>query len=169
VIGRWADYRSAYEQARDAYRTAYLEVYEGVRTKAGAMREAIEAGEAYAEAPVPERDEVIDGVFGAGKPCNYPTITLPTTQMLLDACAKHSLTSLQQAALALPAYRNQVEAALRDLVVPPPPPEETWEWRPYSVFAGKRFTTSDEVDQLLATVGDEFKARISEGLVVVVK
>jgi hypothetical protein len=97
---------------------------------------------------------------------------LPTIQTLLDACAKHSLTALQQAELALPAYRSQVEAALRNLVEPPEPPEpseETWEWRPYSVFAGKRFTTSDEVDELLSALGDELKARIGEGRVVVVK
>ncbi len=169
VIGRWSDYRAAYEQARDTYRAAYLAVYEGVRTKAETMRAAIEGGDAYAEAPSLERDQVIDDVFGTGKPCFYPAITLPTTQTLFDACAKHSLTALQQAELALPAYRSQVEATLRDLVEPPPPPEETWEWRPYSVFAGKRFTTSDEVDELLSTLGDELKARIGKGLVVVVK
>ncbi len=168
VIGRWSDYRSAYEQARDAYRSAYLEVYEAVRAKAEETLGAIKAGAAYAEAPSDERDAVVDGVFGVGKPCHYPSITLPTTQTLLDACAKRSLTSLQQAALALPGYRNQVEAALRDLVAPPPSPDQTWEWQAHSAFAGKRFTSADEVDQFLSSVADELKAQIDKGLVVVV-
>ena len=141
VIARWADYRLACEQARDA----------------------------YAKAPSSERDAVVDAVFGAGKACHYPAITLPTTQTLLAASAKRSLTSLAQAAVALPGYRSQVEAALRDLVVPPPPPDKTWEWRPNNAFAGKRLSTTDEVDELLSGVGDELKAQIRRGLVVVVK
>ena len=169
VVARWADYRSAYEQARDAYRAAFLEVYEGVRTQAEAALAAIKTGDAYAKAPPSERDRVVDAVFGTGKACHYPAITLPTTRTLLEACAKRSLTSLAQAAFALPGYRSQVEAALRDLVVPPPPPDKTWEWRPNDVFAGKRLSTTDEVDELLSGVGDELKAQIRKGLVVVVK
>ncbi len=168
VVGRWADYRSAYAQARDAYRGAFLELYEKVRAQAESVLEAITASDAYASAPSPAGDEVIDGVFGVGKPCHYPAITLPSTEALLDACAKRSLTSLQQAAFALPGYHSQVEASLRDLV-DPPPDEETWEWRPASAFAGKRFTETDEVDQLFTAVGDELKAQIRKGLVVVVK
>jgi hypothetical protein len=62
-----------------------------------------------------------------------------------------------------------LETELRDLVEPPPPPDETWEWHPYSDFAGKRFTTTAEVDEALAALGDALKARISEGRIVVVK
>jgi len=169
VIGRWSDYRLAYEQARNAYRKAYLETYEVVRARAQETLAAIKAGDAYAMAPESKRDQLLDDVFGSGKPCHYPAITLPTTRTLLDACARRSLTSLGQAALALPGYRNQVEAALRDLVEPPPPPDKTWEWQAHAAFAGKRFATAEEVDQFLSTVSDELKARISEGLVVVVK
>lgn len=169
VIERWTDYRTAYEQARDTYRTAYLGIYDDVRSKAEALRTEIAEGDAYAEAPSPERDQVLDKVFGAGRPCFYPSLTIPTTQALLDACAKHSLTALQQAELALPAYRAQVETELRDLVEPPPPPDEICEWHPYTSLAGKRFTTVDEVDETLAALGDELKAQIAEGRVVVVK
>ena len=169
VVARWGDYRLAYEQARDAYRVAFLEVYERVRSQAEAAVAGIKTGDAYAQAPSSERNTVVDGVFGAGKPCHYPAITVPTTQTLLDACAKRSLTALAQAAVALPGYRSQVEAALRDLVVPPPPPDKTWEWRPNNAFAGKRLSTAEEVDALLSDVGDELKAQIGKGLVVVVK
>ncbi len=169
VIRRWADYRTSYEQARNAYRAAYLETYESVRAQAEAAADAIKAGEAYLKAPSPERDTVADGVFGPGKPCHYPSITLPTTQTLLDASAKRSLTSLGQAVFALPGYRSQVETALRDLIAPPSPADETWEWRPSNAFAGKRLSTPEEVDELLMGVGDELKAQIRKGLVVVVK
>ena len=169
VVGRWSDYRLAYEQARNAYRTAYIEAYEDVRARADETLKAIKASEAYAQAPGRERDAVVEAVFGPGKACHYPEISLPTTKTLLDACARRSLSSLQQASLALPGYRNQVEASLRDLVVPPPPPETTWEWRPSNAFAGKRFASPEEVDRALADVSDELKEQIRKGLVVVVK
>ena len=169
VVSRWSDYRLAYEQARNAYRTAYIEAYEDVRARAEETLKAIKASEAYAQAPGGERDAVVEAVFGPGKACHYPEISLPTTKTLLDACARRSLSSLQQASLALPGYRNQVEASLRDLVVPPPPPETTWEWRPSNAFAGKRFASPEEVDRALADVSDELKEKIRKGLVVVVK
>lgn len=172
VVERWSDYRTAFEQARDAYRSAYLATYDDTRSQADTLRAEIEAGSPYADAPAPARDQVLEALFGAGGPCHYPPITLPTTQTLLDACAKHSLTALRQAVLALPAYRNQAEEQLRALVTPPPPPpppDRTWEWRPYNALAGKRFESAADVDQALDAIGSELKAQIEKGLVVVVK
>ncbi len=176
VIDRWPDYRTAFEQARDAYRSAYLATYDKTRAQSEVVRAEIESGSAYSEAPAPARDQVIEALFdtrfGIGGPCHYPPITLPTTQTLLEACAKHSLTALRQAVLALPAYRSQAEEQLRALVTPPPPlppPEQTWEWRPYNALAGKRFETTAQVDQALDAISDELKAQIEKGLVVVVK
>jgi len=172
VVERWSDYRTAFEQARNAYRSAYLATYDEIRAQADTLRAEIEAGGAYTDAPAPARDQILAGLFGASGPCHYPPITLPTTQTLLDTCAKHSLTALRQAVLALPAYRSQAEEQLRALVTPPPPPpppEQTWEWRPYNALAGKRFETITEVDQALASIGAELKAQIEKGLVVVVK
>lgn len=169
VVSRWSDYRTAYEQARDAYRDAYTAAYEGIRADVEQTLGAIHGGDAYAQAPSPQRDALVAAVFGPGKPCHYPLLSVPTAKMLLEACARRSLSSLQQASLALPGYRSQVESALRDLVVPPPPPDTTWEWRPGNAFAGKRFASADEVDQALASVAKELKAQIHKGLVVVVK
>ena len=169
VVSRWPDYRSAYEHARNAYRDAYTAAYEHVRADVEQTLAAIHAGEAYAKAPSPQRDEVVAAVFGPGKPCHYPALSVPTTKTLLDACARRSLSSLRQAALALPGYLGQVESALRDLVVPPPPPETSWEWRPGHAFAGKRFATAEEVDEMLGSVAEELKAQIKKGLIVVVR
>ena len=169
VVSRWSDYRVAYESARDAYRGAYLDAYNTVREEAQQTLAAIEAGEAYAEAPASERDTAVSKVFGEGRPCHYTEITLPTAKTLLDAAAKRSLSSLQQATLALPGFRSQVEAELRGLVAPPPPAAQTWEWRPQNALAGKRFTSEAEVDQALSSIGKELKAQIGKGLVVVVK
>lgn len=169
VVSRWSDYRSAYEHARDAYRDAYTAAYEQVRADVEQTLAAIHAGEAYGQAPSPQRDEVVAAVFGPGKPCHYPALSVPTTKTLLDACARRSLSSLRQAALALPGYLGQVERSLRDLVVPPPPPETSWEWRPGHTFAGKRFATAEEVDEMLGSVAAELKAQIKKGLIVVVR
>ena len=169
VVSRWNDYRTAMEQARDAYRKAYTTAYEGVRTTATTTLAAIEAGTAYLQAPTPQRDTAVSAVFGPGKACHYPPLTVPTTQTLLSACALRSLSSLEQAALALPAYQRQVEAALRDLVVPPPPAEKTWQWQASNSLAGKRFNRPEEVDEALNAVAEELKKKITEeGLVVVV-
>jgi len=169
VIARWTDYRSAYEQAHDAYRQVYQEAYDKVRSESEATEQAIRAGDAYSAAPAPQRDEVVDNVFGLGRPCHYPEISLPAAASVLSAAAKRSLSALDQALVALPGYRNQVEAELRDLVVPPPPPEETWEWRPGNELAGKRFQTTRDVDQTLDEIRDKLKAQIEAGLTVVVK
>ena len=169
VVSRWGDYRAAMEQARSAYREAYSTAYEAVCMAAKATLEAIQAGAAYQQAPSPQRDTVVSAVFGSGRACHYPPLTVPTTQALLSACALRSLSSLEQASLALPAYRRQVEAALRDLVEPPAPQEKTWQWQASNSLAGKRFNRPEEVDEALKAVAEELKKKITEeGLVVVV-
>jgi hypothetical protein len=169
VVSRWGDYRAAMEQARDAYREVYASAYEGMCSAAKATLDAIQAGAAYQQAPSPQRDAVLSAVFGSGKACHYPQLAVPTTQALLSACALRSLSSLEQAALALPAYKRQVEDALRALVEPPAPKEKTWQWQASNSLAGKRFNSPGEVDAALSAVAEELKKKITEeGLVVVV-
>jgi hypothetical protein len=94
-------------------------------------------------------------------------------ESLLDAAGKRSLTTLEQALVALPVYRSQVESELAALVLPPPPPpppgERVFEWRPASVLVGKRFATETDVDNALDSISKELKARVREGFTVVVK
>jgi len=170
VIGRWNDYRAAFDVAFAAYRDAYVQAYDKVRTAAEEQVAEIKAGPAYQGAPPAERDAVVNRVFGAGKTCHYGPISLSTVAALLDAAGKRSLSSLDQALVALPAYRAQVEADLRALVLPPPAPgERVFEWRPVTVLGGKRFKTEQEVDQMLENVARDLKAQIREGFTVVVK
>jgi hypothetical protein len=113
---------------------------------------------------------VVTKVFGPGRACHYAPLTLSSVESLLDAAGKRSLTTLEQALVALPAYRSQVENELAALVLPPPPPgEKVFEWRPGSVLAGKRFATEAEVDSALESMSKELKARVREGFTVVVK
>jgi len=130
----------------------------------------IKNGEAYRGAPVPQRDQVVDKVFGAGKVCHYPAVTLCTVDALLETASKRSLSSLEQALVALPGYRSQIESDLRGLTLPPPRPgEKVFEWHPVAALAGKRFTTEEEVDRAMESVGSDLKARVREGFTVVVK
>jgi hypothetical protein len=169
VVNRWSDYRTAMEQARDAYREVYSTAYEGVSSAAAKTLDAIQLGAAYLQAPLTQRDSVVSAVFGPGKACNYPPLTVPTTQTLLNACALRTLSSLEQAVLALPAYQRQVETALRELVEPPAPKEKTWQWQASNSLAGKRFNRPEEVDEALSAVAEELKKKITEeGMVVVV-
>ena len=169
VIERWSDYRTAYETARDAYRDAYREAYETVQREVEATVQAIKHGSAYQEAPVDQRDLVLDKIFGAGGPCAYPDIALGSAAALLAATARHSLTALSQALMALPGYRSHAEATLRDLVALPPPGGKIWEWRPAMVLVGQRFETEAEVDQTLQAIGDQLKEQIRAGFTVVVR
>ncbi len=169
VIERWSDYRTAYETARDAYRDAYREAYETVQRKVEATVQAIKHGSAYQEAPVDQRDLVLDKIFGAGGPCAYPDIALGSAAALLAATAKHSLTALSQVLMALPGYRSHAEATLRALVALPSPGGKIWEWRPAMVLIGRRFETEAEVDQTLQAIGDQLKEQIRAGFTVVVR
>lgn len=170
VLPRWIDYRAAHEAARDAYANAYREAYARVQAEVGAAEAALRAGAEYAAAPADRRDDAIAAVFAAGRPCHYPDIALASANDLLAAAARHSLSALAQALLALPAYTDQVRAALRTLAAPTPTPQEKiWAWRPAASLAGKRFAHPTEVDAALESVADELKARIGEGYVVVVK
>ena len=88
---------------------------------------------------------------------------------MLDAAGKRSLTTLEQALVALPAYRSQVENELAALLLPPPPPgEKVFEWRPASVLVGRRCATEGEVDSAFEAMAKELKARVREGFTVVV-
>ena len=130
---------------------------------------AIKGGEAYLAAPLDRRDEVIDKVFGVGRPCHYPPIALSSVGGLLEATSRRSLSSLARALVALPGYQEQVEAELRELTaLPPPPGEKVYEWRP-ARLSGKRLKTEREVDDALDAVGDDLKSRIRDGYTVVVK
>lgn len=170
VVSRWPDYRSAFEAASNAYRAAYRDAYERIRREVDALAERIRAGADYRTAPEGRRDDAIDGIFGPGGPCHYPAVGIGTTEALLDAAARHSLTSLAQAMVALPGYRARAEAALRCLASPSPGPDEkTWEWSPGSVLYGRRFRSESEIDEVLRAVAEELKAQVRNGYTVVVK
>jgi hypothetical protein len=170
VISRWNDYRSAFDAALSAYRDTYLQSYDRIRKAAGDHLAEIKAGTAYQSAPPAQRDSIVDNVFGTGKVCHYAEVTLATIDALFDAAGKRSLSSLDQALVALPAYRTQVELELRALGLPPPEPgERMFEWHPVAALAGKRFKTEAEVDQTLEQVGGDLKKQIRNGFTVVVK
>ena len=168
VIGRWYDYRSAFERAFDSYRDAYVAAHEEVRVEAEATVSAIRNGAAYANAPAGQRDAVVDSVFGPGKVCHYSPLSISSISGLLAEADRRSLTSLAQALVALPGYRARAEAFLRTLVTPPLPEEQVYEWRP-SDLTGRHFKTEGEVDEVLGAIGEELKTRIRKGFTVVVK
>jgi hypothetical protein len=170
VVARWADYRSAFDAAFAAYRDAFVQSYDEVRHAAEAALAAIHDSDSYKNAPAGQREMVVAKVFGTGRACHYRPLALSSVETLLDAAGKRSLTTLEQALVALPAYRSQVESDLAALVLPSSPPgEKVFEWRPASVLVGKRFATEADVDSTLDSLSKELKARVREGFTVVVK
>ena len=177
VVERWSDYRSAVDGASRAYRDIYRQAHDRIRQEVDEAVAAIRDGEAYAQAPGEERDRVVDAVFGPGRVCHYPLVDVGSAAQLIEAAGRRSLTALDQARVALPGYRAQVEAELRQLATPPPEPDEkVFEWRPPEDLTGRRFATEQEVDEAFAREvkrlqrsADDLKARIREGFTVVVK
>ena len=170
VVARWPDYRSAFDAAFAAYRDAFAQSYDEVRTAADAAYRAVRDSDAYKKSPIGQRDAVVAKVFGPGRVCHYPSLTLSSVDSLLEAAGKRSLTTLEQALVALPAYRSQVENDLAALVLPPPRPgEKEFEWRLGSALAGRRFATEADVDSVFAAMVKELKARVREGFTVIVR
>ena len=177
VVERWSDYCSAFDQAYDAYREVYQQANDEIRSDVEETVAEIRRGEAYTQAPNDQRDPVVEAVFGPGRVCHFPQTRIASAVQLIEAAGRRSLTSLDQARVALPGYRAHVEADLRKLVAPPPKPDEkVFEWRPDNAFAGRRFVTEKEVEDAfeqatkkLQESAKELKARIREGCTVVVK
>jgi len=172
VITRWADYRHAFEGASEAYRDAYSDAYERIRNETNEAVMSIRNSADYKGAPVDQRDKVIDTVFGPTGACYFPEISLRSTPALLEAATKRSLTSLDQASMALPAYQRLVESELFSLKHPaasPDPDEKIWTWHPSSILNGKRFRSETEIDEALKQIAEQLKERIREGYTVIIK
>ena len=177
VVERWADYRSAFDQTNVAYREVYQQAYDKIRRDVEEAVASIRSGEAYKQAPNDQRDQVVDAIFAPGRVCYYPQVSIASAAQVIEAAGRRSLTSLDQARVALPGYCAQVEADLRKLAAPPPKPDEkVFEWRATNALAGRRFVTEQEVDEAfeqtaknLQGSAEELKARIREGFMVVVK
>lgn len=166
VVPRWPDYRAGRDQVTAIYGAAYHAAYADLRKRASEAVDAVRSGSAYAAAPAEKRDAVVVATFGPGGACHFPEIDLKTLPALLAATAKASLSSLANAAKALPSHRADVEAALRALKSPPPAPkpdQKTYTWHPATDLAGRCFTTEADVDSALTEIGDSLKKRIREG------
>ena len=177
VVERWTDYRNASAEAFRAYREIYRHAHDRIRQEVREAVAAIRGGDAYAQAPDEQRDGVVDEMFGPGRVCHYPEVDIGTTTQLIAAAARRSLTSLDQARVALPGYRARVEAELRQRAAPPPEPDEkVFEWRASYDLTGRRFVTEREVDEAFAREttklqrsAEELKSRIRAGFTVVVR
>lgn len=177
VVERWADYRSAFDATNRAYRDIYRQAHDRIRQEVDEAVAAIRDGDAYAQAPAEQRDRVVDAVFGPGRVCHYPQLDVGSATQLIEAAGRRSLTALDQARVALPGYRTQVEAELWKLATPPPDPDErVFEWRPSQGLTGRRFATEQEIDEAFAQettklqrAAEGLKVRIRDGFTVVVK
>ena len=177
VVERWADYRSAFDEAGRAYRDIYRRAHDRIRQEVEEAVAAIRGGDAYARAPGEQRDRVVDAVFGPGRVCHYPEVNVGSAAQLIEAAGRRSLTALDQARVALPGYRAQIEQELRQLAAPPPDPDKRiFEWRAGTALTGRRFATEVEVDEAFAQEAanlqrsaEDLKSRIREGFTVVVK
>ena len=170
VVGRWNDYRAAVDKIHEVYREAYRASYAGLQKAIAETVAAIRSGAAYAAAPAEQRDAVVNATFGPGGPCCFPDVKLTSIATLIAAATKTSLPSLGQAMKALPAYRAEVEAALRGLKAPPRKPEQkVYTWNAAAALAGLEFASDAEVDAALEEIAKELKARIKEGFTIQVK
>ena len=167
VVGRWNDYRAAVDKIHEIYRDTYRANYAGMQKTVTETVAAIRFGAAYAAAPAEQRDTVVNATFGAGGPCFFQDVKLTNIATLIAAATKTSLPSLGQAMKALPAYRAEVEAALRGLKTPQRKLEQkVYTWNAAAALAGLDFASELEVDAALEEIAKELKARIKEGFTI---
>jgi GAF domain-containing protein len=171
VVSRWHEFSESFGKAFAIYKDVYGRAYQRVLEAAELARQQVLASDAYQHAPQDRRDQVVQTVFGPGRACHFPVITLGTVKSLLEVSGRHSLSSLESALVALAGYQTKVEDELRALVpdAPQSGTQRLHEWRPGKALAGMRLSSPEEVDDLLASVGHELKAKIREGFTVVVK
>ena len=86
--------------------------------------------------------------------------------LLLDAAGRRSLTSLEQALVALArVIVLRSRPSWPRLVLPPPPPDEkVFEWRSGYVSSGRSFRTEAEVDAGARAMSKELKSPHPRGL-----
>ena len=171
VVPRWNDYRASVNKVHEVYREAYRGK---LRRFAESRNETVAAnsppGTAYAAAPSPQRDSVVEATFGPGGPCSYPAVTLTTIASLLAATTKTTLSSIVQAAKALPCLPSR--SGRRPPCVEGAPTQaraEDLHLERGSGPAGLQFASGPEVDAALEEIAKELKARIKEGFVIQVK
>ena len=167
VVERWPDYRDARDIGFATYRDAYAAAYGLARGAAEATTASLQAGDAYAVAPADRRDAVVARTFGPGGACHYPALDVSTLAALLEASGRRSLTSLREALVALPGYRLQVEAELRELAAPPEAADTPVHHWHASHLLGRQLSTEAEVDDVLNAAADEIKAKIRDGFTVI--
>jgi hypothetical protein len=167
VVERWPDYRDARDTAYATYRNAYAAAYGQARGEAEATMSALQEGDAYKRAPGDQRAGVVARTFGPGGACHYPPLGVSDLAGLLEASSRRSLTSLREAHVALPGYRQQVEADLRGLNAPPQTAQTPVHHWHASQLLGRRFSSEADVDDVVKAA-DEMKAKIREGFTVVV-
>jgi hypothetical protein len=150
VVPRWNDYRASVDKVHEVYREAYRRGYVALQKAVNESVSAIRSGTAYLAAPPPQRDRVVEATFGPGGPCYYPAVTLTTIASLLVVTTKTPLSSIAQAAKALPTYRAEVEGAIRALNAPKPKPEQKiYTWNAAAALAGLQFASAPDVDAAL--------------------
>ena len=170
VVARWPDYRHAADLARDCYRQAYSEAYAAAQEAARDAASAVRASAAFAQADPGSRDAAVDQVFGAEGSCAFPEVNLASTAQLLDAASRNSLTALGQALVAIPGYRHQVEARLREMpAAQPTGAEPVTEWAPSATIGGRVLSTEDDLKEMLDTIDAALRPLLRSKRRIVVK
>jgi hypothetical protein len=177
ILEKWTAFRDAYHRVLDLYRTAYQQIYAGVADDVLLLRHSISSGNAYCEAPVNERDAVLDRYFGPRGALHLLKVEVGTPEDLLGSSARHSLATLQGILVGLPGWRSIIEAELLQLRRPekeapiPLPADRTFEWRPLAELGGRRFAPgqADELERELDQTKEKLKQKLAEGFTVVVK
>ena len=109
-------------------------------------------------------------LWSASSPPVYTAVRVGVVTALITAATKTSLPSLGQALKALPAYRAEVEGALRGLKTPPRKSDQkVYTWNAAAALAGLHFASDAEVDAALEEIAKELKARLKEGFTIQVK
>jgi len=172
VLDEWDGAFSTYRaDVVEAYRAAYTPLRKELNERVTQARAAITSMPEYDQLAFSDKSRVRVEFLGDGQP--LAEVSLPELrdeEQLLAATEEYSIAHLRSALAALDSVVGQARARVLELYGKEQrqrgEKEKVAMWRPAEAFAGKRFTTEEEVDESFDKEKEKVKALVRQGKTV---
>ncbi len=172
VLEEWDGTFSKYRiDVMEAFRTTYSPLRKELHERVAQERAAITSMPEYQALSLSNRTLVRTEFLSDGRP--LAEVSLPDLrdeEQMLAANAEYSIAHLRSALAALDVVAGEARARVLELYGKEQrqrgEKEKVAVWKPSEAFAGKRFTTEDEVDEIFDTKKERVKALVRQGKTV---
>ncbi|MDP2948229.1 MAG: hypothetical protein Q8P22_01660, partial [Chloroflexota bacterium] len=172
VLDEWdGAFRTYRANVVEAYRAVYAPLRKELHERVTQARAAITSMPEYDQLALGDKSRVRAEFLGEGQP--LAEVSLPDLrdeEQLLAATAEYSIAHLRSALAALDAVVGRARERMLELYGKEQrqrgEKERVATWKPAEAFAGKRFTTEEEVDDSFDTEKGKVKALVRQGKTV---